>query len=127
MTIGAAAANDELVRAFIAAWERRDTDLIAGSFTEDGVYHSMPLSPIVGREAIRAWVESFADKPPGRLDIRNQVASEDLVMNERVDSITLNGQPVTLPIMGVFEIEDGRIKAWREYFDLGPARAAYAT
>jgi limonene-1,2-epoxide hydrolase len=125
MTDGAAAANDALVRAFIAAWERRDTDLIVGSFTEDGVYHSMPLSPIVGQEAIRAWVEGFADKPPGRLDIRNQVASDDLVMNERVDSIMLNGRPVTLPIMGVFEIEDGRIKAWREYFDLGPARAAY--
>jgi limonene-1,2-epoxide hydrolase len=125
MTTRAAEANDALVRAFIAAWERRDTELIVGSFTEDGVYHSMPLSPIVGREAIRAWVEGFADKPPGRLDIRNQVASDDLVMNERVDSITLNGQPVTLPIMGVFEIEDGRIKAWREYFDLGPARAAY--
>jgi limonene-1,2-epoxide hydrolase len=35
------------------------------------------------------------------------------------------GKPVTLPIMGVFEIEGGRIKAWREYFDLGPVRAAY--
>jgi limonene-1,2-epoxide hydrolase len=34
------------------------------------------------------------------------------------------GRPVTLPIMGVFKIEDGRIKAWREYFDLGPARAS---
>jgi limonene-1,2-epoxide hydrolase len=33
---------------------------------------------------------------------------------------------VVLPICGVFEVEDGRIKAWREYFDLGPARAAYA-
>jgi limonene-1,2-epoxide hydrolase len=34
-------------------------------------------------------------------------------------------RPVTLRITGVFEIEDGCIKAWREYFDLGPARAAY--
>jgi len=25
----------------------------------------------------------------------------------------------------VFEIEEGRIRAWREYFDLTPARAAY--
>lgn len=46
-------------------------------------------------------------------------------MNERTDYITLNRRPVTLPICGVFEIENGRIKAWREYFDLAPAKAAY--
>jgi limonene-1,2-epoxide hydrolase len=46
-------------------------------------------------------------------------------MNERTDYITINGTPVILPISGVFELENGRIKAWREYFDLGPAKAAY--
>jgi limonene-1,2-epoxide hydrolase len=47
-------------------------------------------------------------------------------MSERTDYITLKGSPVTLPICGVFETEGGRIKAWREYFDWGPAKAAYA-
>jgi limonene-1,2-epoxide hydrolase len=120
------AENDALVREFLAGWERRDTDFIVESFTEDGVYHSVPLTPIVGRTAIRNFVSGFVGKPPGRLEIRNQVASEDVVMNERVDYITLNGRPVTLPICGVFEIEAGRIRAWREYFDLAPAKAAYA-
>jgi len=60
-------------------------------------------------------------------ELRNirDIALDDIVMNERTDYITLNGRPVTLPICGVFEIENGRIKAWREYFDLGPAKAAY--
>jgi len=120
------AQNDAMIRAFIAAWERRDTDHIVDCFTDDGVYHSMPLTPIVGKAAIREFVEGFADVPPGRLEIHHQVASANVVMNERTDSITLNGKPVVLPICGVFEIEDGRIKAWREYFDLEPARAAYA-
>ena len=117
--------NDALVRDFLRAWEQRDTQRIVDAFTDDGVYHSIPLQPIVGKDAIRAWVESFRGKPPGRLDVRRQVASEAVVLNERVDAITLNGRPVTLPICGVFDIEDGRIKAWREYFDLGPVRAAY--
>jgi limonene-1,2-epoxide hydrolase len=34
---------------------------------------------------------------------------------------------VTLPIAGVFEIRHGRIAAWREYFDLAPAKAAYSS
>jgi limonene-1,2-epoxide hydrolase len=119
-------ANDALVRAFMAAWERRDSDFILDCFADDAVYHSVPLTPIVGKAAIAAWVQEFADVRPGRLEIHHQVASGDVVMNERTDYITLNGKPVTLPICGVFEIQDGRIRAWREYFDLAPAKAAYA-
>ena len=119
--------NNAMVRAFLAAWERRDTPYILDCFTDDAVYHSIPLTPIVDKEAIRAFVTKFADVPPGRLEIRHQVASAHVVMNERTDYMTLNGSPVVLPICGVFEIEGGRIKAWREYFDLSPAKAAYAT
>ena len=121
-----AAANDEMVRGFLSAWERRDTEHIVECFADDGVYHSVPLTPIVGKAAIREWAAGFVGKPPGRLVVHRQVASDDVVLNERTDFITLNGKPVTLRIAGVFEVEDGRIKAWREYFDLGPARAAYA-
>ncbi|HEX3839725.1 MAG TPA: limonene-1,2-epoxide hydrolase family protein [Acidimicrobiales bacterium] len=122
---GLALANDAMIREFLAAWERRDTEHIVDSFTDAGVYHSIPLTPIVGKPAIRKFVSGFADVPPGRLEIHHQVASGNLVMNERTDRITMNGSPVVLPICGVFEIEGGRIKAWREYFDLAPVRAAY--
>ena len=125
MTDGAATSNDRMIRDFLGAWERRDTEHIVDHFTDDGVYHSIPLAPIVGKPAIREFVSGFADVPLGRLVIHHQVASDDVVMNERTDYITINGRPVTLPICGVFEIENGRIKAWREYFDLGPAKAAY--
>ena len=125
MAQSSASSNGAMVRDFLAAWERRDTEHIVDRFAEDGVYHSIPLTPIVGKPAIREFVAGFADRPLGLLVIHHQVATEHVVMNERTDHIRLNGQPVVLPICGVFEIENGRIKAWREYFDLGPARAAY--
>ena len=125
MSAEPASENDRLVRDFLAAWERRDTEFIVGCFADDGVYHSTPLTPIVGKDAIRAFVAGFEATPPGRLVVHHQVASDRVVMNERTDHITINGQPVSLPITGVFEIEGGRIRAWREYFDLGPVRAAY--
>jgi limonene-1,2-epoxide hydrolase len=120
-------ANDALVREFMQAWEHRDAEFIIGCFTDDAVYHSMPLTPIVGKAAITEWVRGFAGVPPGRLEIHHQVASAHVVMNERTDRITLNGRPVTLPIAGVFEMRDGRIAAWREYFDLTPAKEAYSS
>jgi limonene-1,2-epoxide hydrolase len=120
-----AAANDRLVRDFIAAWERRESDFIIGCFAEDAVYHSMPLTPIEGKAAIADWVRSFERKKSGRLDVHHQIATEHVVMNERTDRIELNGHSVTLPITGVFEINDGKIRAWREYFDMTPAKRAY--
>jgi len=89
------------------------------------VYHCIPLAPIVGKPAIREFVAGFADVPPGTPGDPPPDHLRNVVMNERTDYITLNGRPVTLPICGVFEIENGRIKAWREYFDLAPAKAAY--
>jgi len=106
-------ANDAMIREFIAAWERRDTEHIVDAFTDDGVYHSVPLTPIVGKAAIREFVSGFVDVPPGRLQIHHQVAVGNIVMNERTDYLTMNGAPVVLPICGVFEIEGGRIRAWR--------------
>lgn len=121
---GSTSASDELVRAMLAAWERRDTSFIVDHFTDDAVYHAVPLRPIVGKPALAEWVATFETVPPGRLDIRHQVASDDVVMNERTDTITLQGTEVTLPICAVFEVQDGKVRAWREYFDLAGLEAA---
>jgi limonene-1,2-epoxide hydrolase len=109
--------NDSLVREFLAAWERRDTARILSCWADDGVYHAVAIPPIVGREAFGRFVAGFEQVPGGRLEIRHQVAAEDVVMNERVDRITFRGRALVVPICAVFEIRDGRIVAWREYFD----------
>lgn len=121
---GVDAENDELVRAFLAAWERRDTAFIVEHLADDAVYHAVPLEPIVGRHALDAWVRSFEQVPPGRLMVHHQVAGGGVVMNERSDRITIGGTEVTLQICAVFEIEAGRVTAWREYFDLAGLQAA---
>ncbi|MBV9040658.1 MAG: nuclear transport factor 2 family protein [Acidimicrobiia bacterium] len=117
--------NDRFVRRFLDAWERRDVDAILDSFSDDAVYHAMPLPPIVGKAALTEWIEHFRDVPPGRLVVHHQAAAGDVVINERTDYITLNGRAVTLPICAAFELHDGRIMSWREYFDTAPAKAAY--
>jgi len=68
---------------------------------------------------VRATIERFP-KGWARTDweIRNLVASGDLVFCERVDRTDVGGRHVDLPLVGVFEIENGRIRAWRDYFDL---------
>lgn len=118
-------ANDALVRAFLHAWELRDTELILDRLTDDAVYHAMPLDPIIRKDALRAWVRSREGSPAPTIVIHHQAVNGDVVMNERTDHLVLNGRPVTLQICAVFELDDGRIRAWREYFDPAPAKAAY--
>jgi limonene-1,2-epoxide hydrolase len=41
------------------------------------------------------------------------------VLTERVDEVTANGIMAPVPVMGTFEVKDGRIVEWRDYFDMG--------
>ena len=43
---------------------------------------------------------------------------DNVVLTERVDTFTIGGTVAPLPVMGTFEIRDGKICAWRDYFDM---------
>lgn len=40
------------------------------------------------------------------------------VLTERVDHFTIGDRQVDLPVAGVFEVHDGAITTWHDYFDL---------
>ena len=50
---------DQLVRDFAAAWGRGDTEAILATFTDDAVYHNIPMAPLTGKDEIRAFLDSF--------------------------------------------------------------------
>ena len=114
----------ELVRRFCAAWgDGMAADDLAAFFTDEAVYHNIPLDPIAGRDAIAKTIATFIRPgPPGieaiEFRVLNIAADGPLVMTERVDVFTLPDKSFELPVMGTFEISDGKIKAWRDYFDL---------
>jgi limonene-1,2-epoxide hydrolase len=111
---------EEIVRRFCDAVRRRDCAELVGYFSEDAVYHNIPVDPVRGPEAIRKVLESFlAPSSHAEFELRGIAASGNLVLTERIDRFTVNGKPVVLPVMGAFEVRpDGRISAWRDYFDL---------
>lgn len=116
---------EALVREFCEAWSKRDADLLTGYFTDDGVYHNMPLPPLEGHDAIRGFLTGFlAGVTSADFRILNLAASGDVVMTERVDVFELNdGREAAFPVMGIFEIRDGKIAAWRDYFDMAQVTA----
>ena len=111
---------DEVVTRFCALWSKPDLDEIASCFTEDAVYRNIPPTPSVeGREAIREFIAEFLARLDG-IDfiVHRQISDHGVVMHERTDVLRRkDGAELSVPIMGVFDIADGKIATWRDYFD----------
>ena len=111
--------NESIIREFIAAWSRLDAQELAGYFAEDGCYFNMPTQPIKGRDNVEGFIRQFLQTWTATdWEILNIVASGDIVIAERLDKTQTSQGNVDLPCTGVFEMADGKIKEWRDYFDL---------
>jgi limonene-1,2-epoxide hydrolase len=109
---------ESVVRDFCAAWSRRDVGELLGYFTADAVYHNIPVEPVTGTDGIRELLNMFAPAAStAEFEILHLASRGNVVFAERVDRFTMNGKPVVVPVTGVFEIRDGKIAAWRDYFD----------
>jgi limonene-1,2-epoxide hydrolase len=111
--------NSKLIQDFCRAWSRLDAAELASYFTEDGVYHNMPAGPVEGRKQIEAFIRAFiAGWTETTWEILTLAETGNKVVAERVDRTKAGEKEVALPCMGVFEIRDGKIACWRDYFDL---------
>jgi limonene-1,2-epoxide hydrolase len=114
------ASNEQIIREFIAAWSRLDTEELVQYFATDGVYHNMPTKPVAGHDALRGFISSFTkDWTSTEWDVLTVIAHGDVVVAERLDRTMVGEKPVNLPCCGVFEMQGGKIKVWRDYFDMG--------
>ena len=112
-------APEEIVREFCEAWGRRDIDEILDYFTKDAVYHNIPMPAVEGHDGIRNVLNMFV--PPAdsiQFDILRIASNGDIVFTERIDRFEMGERKIALPVAGVFEIRDGKIAAWRDYFDM---------
>ncbi|ORV85835.1 limonene-1,2-epoxide hydrolase [Mycobacterium interjectum] len=112
--------SEKLVRDFLGSWQARSLDSICGGFADDAVYHNVPVEPIEGISGIRATFRAFLDAfSDAKLDIVTLAAEPGRVLVERVDYFTMNdGRKVVLPVTGVFEVKNGKITRFSDYFDL---------
>jgi len=110
---------EELVREFCSAFEQHDAEALRPYFADDVVYHNIPMDPAVGQEAAVAFIDGFF-KMCDRLviDTLHLAVRDNVVLTERIDTFTMGDKQAALPVMGTFEVRDGKISAWRDYFDL---------
>jgi limonene-1,2-epoxide hydrolase len=98
----------EVVAALFDASERRDLDGCLDLFTEDDVWDLVPLKAGEAREGVR--------KLP--VPMTELLQEGDIVLHERVNRFKIDGEWREIPVADVFEIKQGKVQIWRDYFCL---------
>lgn len=114
-----------VVEAFLEALSSSDVDAAMELVDQSIAYTNVSL-PTMDRTAMRRFL-SGVEEPGSGFDvtIHNISADGGTVLTERTDLLVVRGVKVQIWVCGRFEVVDGRITVWRDYFDwLDIARAA---
>ena len=118
-----------IVRAFEQAFNRQDVNALLDCFTEDGSYHDNFFGPHAGRARLRAMFErmfhegrDYAWTMDSVVESPARAAAEWTFSYVVADTIPRSaGRKIRFRGMSLFEVRDGKIQAYREYFDVGAA------
>ena len=119
------AENEKLVTAFCQSLLAADMAKTVAYLAEDVFYHNIPWKPVTGRAAVRQVLDPLvhgANNAITKMDIKHTASSGNMVMNERVETWVKGSVKVELPVFGVFELKNGKITQWRDYFDSGTTK-----
>lgn len=109
---------EAIVREFCTVVSKRDVALVRPLFGDGVVYHNVGMVPSAGLADVLANLEGqWAMFDVYEFEILNLSVSGNTVLTERVDTIGSGGARWPLPVMGAFFVDDGKITAWRDYFD----------
>lgn len=109
-----------IVTALVRACAARDLDAVCALVADDIEYDNVPIGTVYGPEGVRKVLSGGVTEAASEVQwvVHRQVADGATVMNERTDRFLVDGRWVEIPIAAVFEVRDGKVTLWRDYFDL---------
>lgn len=111
---------EEIVNTFTARITALDFDGAFELVAEDIEYDNVPIGKVTGPDGIRSVFAQLDAMGVTAMEwtVHRQVASATTVMNERTDRFDAGAKSAAVAVMGVFEVADGKITLWRDYFDM---------
>lgn len=114
-----AATPIEIVQGFMDAFVAMDFDKALPFLSDDCEYTNIPMGTVRGHAGVREVLGPFfAPIHENEFVILRQAADGPVVFLERLDRHRLDHGWRELPVNSVFEVHDGVITVWRDYFDL---------
>jgi limonene-1,2-epoxide hydrolase len=108
----------DVVETFLAALEALDIDAAVALLHDDIVYQNVPMPPARGIDAVRKQLGVLGRYSSGFQAITHNIAANGpVVLTERTDVIEIGRFQPAFWVCGSFEVRDGKIALWRDYFD----------
>ncbi len=112
----------EVAENFLDAFAAMDFDTALSFLADDVEYTNIPMGTVRGHGGVRQVLEPFFDPIRENVfEVLRRSATGSVVFVERIDRHRLDHGWRDLPVVGVFEVHDGKITVWRDYFDLATA------
>lgn len=112
---------ETVVVSFMKAFEKKDYDAACALVADNCTYTNMPagMGTVTGPAGVRAVLEPFFSPTlENDFKIIRCLTEGNTVIMERLDRHRLVDKWVELPVVGIFEVNDGKVTLWRDYFDL---------
>ena len=121
-------AAQEIVQQFCDLMVKRDAEALRPLLADDVVYQNVPFPADRGKAAVTRTLQLFGRVLTGfEVEMRNIAARDGIVLTERVDTLSGPFMHMEIWVCGTFEVRDGQITLWRDYFDLASATLQLVT
>jgi limonene-1,2-epoxide hydrolase len=121
-TASAAASPIDVVQSFLRAMEAQDRELATSLMADDIVYQNVPLPANRGKPAVIRTLKAFERFVTSfEVRMKNIAERDGVVLTERVDILKGPWVHLDIWVCGTFEVKNGKITLWRDYFDLAEA------
>ncbi len=109
----------DVVRQFMKLMEPLDYDAALKLISDTCEYtNPPPLGTVYGPSGVRGTLEPFfAPTRENEFKVLRECTAGPVVFLERLDRHLFGDRWVELPVTGVYEVHDGKITYWRDYFD----------
>ncbi len=113
------AAPLDVVKQFMKLMEPLDYDAALKLVSSTVEYiNPPPIGTVRGPAGVRAVLEPFfSPMKENEFRVLRAAADGQVVILERLDRHLLGDKWIELPVTGVYEVHDGVITYWRDYFD----------
>ncbi|UQX10168.1 limonene-1,2-epoxide hydrolase family protein [Candidatus Mycobacterium methanotrophicum] len=105
------------VERFLYALQDANLDAAGALLAEDLVYQNVGLPAIHGRSRTIKLFSSLGGAGAFEAKIHRIAADGAAVLTERTDALIFGPLRLQFWVCGVFEVHDGQITLWRDYFD----------
>lgn len=109
---------EEIVTRFLHAMEQQDHDTVAELLAPDLRYTNVSLPTMKGGGRVAKLIrKTLREGRAFEVQLHSIASTGNTVLTERTDVLKIGPVHIGFWVCGTFEVENGRITVWRDYFD----------